>query len=378
MDKPPYKPPKETTSLATYSEDDNSLCLPNLILKLNQDLQDDGAEKHNETVTSSSTIHLQIGNIINFELSILSKGVEQYIEDIFDSRLFISSMGVKQYLEASSSITEHQIRHIFDSRLLISSLVVENYIEASSSITQQQIEDLFDSRLCIWGRGVENHIDEEDETPRTIVHNFTSNYNNTSLTICVVWKGCKTSSREATPLGDPRGVPKFTYCDFQVFNSDFLDCTKFGQLSKDPTVLAYFESKVGSRKGFQLMVTSYDKSARLSLKRPGFQLSRLIKDLKEARSSLLQGWRFWRRLSAQLKSVTHFQSKWIVLTICSVMLLLVTKSNKIPLTNIETLRLSQCGPIVVPPKSLMPLSHPQFKNRKEKYPRMSASSLIRY
>lgn len=321
MDKPPYKPHKEKTSLANHSEDDYSDCLHNLILKLSQDLHNNGAEKRIETVRSSSTIPHQI-------------------DDIFNSRLYILSKRVENYIEASISKNEQQIENLFDSRLYISSMGVEKYIEASSMKIQQQIEDPSDSMLFIWGRGVGKHIDDEDVASRTVVNNFTNNHMDTFLTICVIWKGCKTSSRKATPLGDPRGVPKFTNCDFQVFNCVFLDCTKVGQLSEGPTVLAYFESKVGSRKGFRLMVTtatSYDKSARLSLNKTDFQLSRLIRELYRARSSLLQGWRFGKRLSAQLKSAKQFLSKWKVLTACSVMLLLATKSKKIPLTKLETL-----------------------------------------
>lgn len=84
--------------------------------------------------------------------------------------------------------------------------------------------------------------------------------------VLVTWKGHRTSSREATPLGDPRGVPKFTIYYFQVFIAQIYaastDSSKVGESEVGHAifdsqeifdkVLAYLGSKVGdTSEGFQ-------------------------------------------------------------------------------------------------------------------------------
>jgi len=310
MDKHLYKSLKEITSLATPSEDENALCPPNLFFRnefyylpivnkyINKDLhktlwdKEATAEKHTKLVLSSSII-----------------------QHIFDSRLCNWSKRVEKDIEmiTSGSKIQQQTEKFLNFKLFTRSNEVKERCE-DPSITMQQSQNVFDSEPYILGRGIQKH--EEEVAPRTIAFEFTDNCSNTFISICIEWKGCRTSSRKATPLGDPRGVPKFTNCDFQVFNSDFLDCSKGGQLSESSTVLAIFVSKVGAKIGYLPPVKSYEiLSARPSLKRSGFQLSRHTK----ARSSLLQGWRFGEKLSAYLSAIKQFLSKWIVLTICLVM-----------------------------------------------------------
>lgn len=317
MDKHLYKSLKKITSLAAYYEDENTFCPQNFIFTnklnflpiVNSQLDEDphktfweieaGAEKHTELVPSSSAI--------------------QYI---FDSGLCIWSKRIEKDIEmvTSSSKMQQQTRKDFNIKLFTWSSSDKEHSEDQSLIIQQD-QDIFDSQLYIWSRGVEKPTIEKDVAMRTLVFEFANNSSNTFLSICIEWKGCRTSSREATPLGDPRGVPKFTDCHFQVFSSNFLDCSKVGQLSEYSTVLAIFDSKVGAKIGFPPTVKSYNISARPPLNRSGFELSRL----KEARSSLLQGWRFGKKLSAYLSAIKQFLSEWIVLIICSMMWFLQTK-----------------------------------------------------
>jgi len=172
------------------------------------------------------------------------------------------------------------------------------------ALSRPIIQQIFYSRLCNWSKIVE----------------FTDNCSNTF--ICIEWKGCRTSSREATPLGDPRGVPKFTNCDFLVFHSDFLDCSKVGQLSKSSTVkvkvkvkvkvlqccyqdiqrLAYSCSKVGDLEKSYSEIESESSTVLLSRH-------------TKARLFLLQGWRFGEKLSAYLSDIKQFLSRWIVLVV---------------------------------------------------------------
>jgi hypothetical protein len=102
----------------------------------------------------------------------------------------------------------------------------ETFILTSAELNKQK--DLCLTRLEDPNNFQENPV----QKPSRIFNNLEE-----IIILFVEWKAHRTSSREATPLGDPRGVPKFIVLyDFQVFIP----------------VLASLSSKVGERGGFQL------------------------------------------------------------------------------------------------------------------------------
>lgn len=137
--------------------------------------------------------------------------------DIVNIVVSISTTDLKRYLVTSASLPSES-DFFYTSGIKISTETCRN---------QQHIECLTRSQLVL--RDSQITLDKKEKRTQKEPHEHRfCQIKRKSLPIAkALLKGQRTSSRKATPLGDPRGVPKFTVNYFCVFA--FIDSSKVGE-----------------------------------------------------------------------------------------------------------------------------------------------------